>query len=319
MKIIISDCDHSAMEQEKKVLSDAGMSFTLFQCKTEEDAIAQCKGANVIINQYTPMTRRVIEALKPELRQIIRYGVGVNNVDLVAASDNGVQVCNVPDYGMNEVSDHALAMTMALARKIVLMNELTRKGAWDYQKSIPIFRLSEQTVGLVGLGRIGRLYAQTMHALGCRIIGYDLYYKPNAKDGSDFIQSATMDEVIAQSDIIAVNCPLTDETRNLFSDAAFAKMKKTAYIVNTSRGGIIDEAALARALEKGEIAGAALDVTEKEPLAADSPLRKHDNCLLTPHMAWYSEQAGLELKRKVAEEAVRFARGEAVHYPVNKI
>ena len=318
MKIVVSDCDHESMSIEEKVLKDAGYSMTLHQCKTEEDLINLCKGASSVMNQYAPFTRRVIEALKPDLKQIVRYGVGVNNVDLEAASDHGVQVCNVPDYGMNEVSDHGIAMMMALVRKIVLMNNLVHKNEWDYQKSIPIFRLSEQTLGVIGLGRIGRLFAKKASAFGFKILGHDIYYKPNAADGTDFITPASIEEIIEKSDVIAVYCPLTDETRDMFNDVAFDKMKKTAYIINTSRGGIINENALAKALAEGKIAGAALDVADKEPLPADSPLRKFDNCLLTPHMAWYSEEAGCELKRKVAEEVVRFSKGEAVHYPVNK-
>lgn len=319
MKIVVSDCDHDSMAIETEVLKAAGLGFELFQCKTEADAIAQLKGANIIINQYTPMTRKVIEALRPELGQIVRYGVGVNNVDLVAASDLGVQVCNVPDYSMSEVSDQALAMMLALARKVVQMNALTHGGAWDYQKSIPVLRIAGSTIGVIGLGRIGRMFAKKAAALDAKIVGYDAYYKPNAADGSDYIEALSLDELLRTSDLISINCPLTDETRHLIDDAAFAKMKPTAYIVNASRGGIIDEAALARALEAKTIAGAALDVAEVEPLPANSPLRKFDNCLLTPHMAWYSEQAGRELKRKVAEEACRFARGEAVNYPVNKL
>lgn len=319
MKIVVSDCDHDSMAIETEVFKKAGMSFELFQCKTEADAIAQLKGANIIINQYTPMTRKVIAALRPELKQIVRYGVGVNNIDLVAASDLGVQACNVPDYSMSEVSDQALAMALALARKVVQMNALTHAGAWDYQKSIPVFRIAGSTIGVIGLGRIGRMFAKKAAALDAKIVGFDAYYKPNAADGSEYITSVSLDELLKTSDIISINCPLTDETRHMIDDAAFAKMKPTAYIVNASRGGIIDEAALARALEAKTIAGAALDVAEVEPLPADSPLRKLDTCLLTPHMAWYSEQAGLELKRKVAEEACRFAKGEAVKYPVNKL
>lgn len=319
MKIVVSDCDHDSMAIEESVLKDSGFSMTLYQCRTEDETIEQCKGASSVMNQYAPFTRRVIEALSPDLKQVVRYGVGVNNVDLAAASDFGVQVCNVPDYGMNEVSDQGIAMMMALVRKVVQMNDLTHKGEWDYQNSIPIYRLSEQTLGVIGLGRIGRLFAKKASVFGFKVLGHDIFYKPNAADGTDFITPASVDEIIEKSDVIAIYCPLTDETRDMFNDAAFDKMKKTAYIVNTSRGGIINEEALARALAEGKIAGAALDVADKEPLPADSPLRKHANCLLTPHMAWYSEEAGRELKRKVAEEVVRFSKGEAVHYPVNKL
>ncbi len=319
MKIVVSDCDHAKMDVETAVFEKAGLSFTHLDCKTEDDLIAQCKGVTSVLNQYAPFTRKVIAALAPDLKQIVRYGVGVNNVDLAAATEFGVQVCNVPDYSMSEVSDQALAMMMALCRKVVQMNAHTKSGQWDYAKSIPVFRLSEQTVGVIGLGRIGRMFCAKVRALGCKVIGFDAYYKPNAADGTEYIEAVSLEELYRRADVISVNCPLTDETRHLVSDAAFALMKPTAYVVNVSRGGIVDEAALARALEANKIAGAALDVTEVEPLPADSPLRKFDNCLITPHMAWYSEEAGLELKRKVAEEAVRMVTGEPVHYPVNKL
>lgn len=319
MKIVISDCDHSTIEQEIAVTAAAGLPAPAWlHCKTEDDVIRDCKGATNIINQYAPMTRKVFAALAPELRQVIRYGVGVNNVDLAAATEFGVQVCNVPDYGMNEVSDHTLALMMALARKIVLMANKVKAGEWDYQSSIPLVRLCEQTVGTVGMGRNGRLFAQKAAALGCRIIAYDAYYKPAAGDNTG-VNMVSFEELLHEADFVVINCPLTDETRNMFSDDAFKKMKKTAYIINASRGGIIDEAALARALESEEITGAALDTTEKEPLLGDSPLRAFENCIITPHMAWYSEEAAKELKRKAAEEAVRMVTGQTVHYPVNKL
>ncbi|CAK7068506.1 MAG: Glycerate dehydrogenase [Desulfovibrio sp.] len=328
MKIVISDCDHASIDQEIQVVTGAGLPEPAwFACHTEDDVIRQCKGAAVILNQYAPITRKVLAALAPELKQVVRYGVGVNNVDLAAATEFGVQVCNVPDYGMHEVSDHTLALMLALARKIVLMNTAVTNGAWDYQKSIPIFRLCEQTVGTIGMGRNGRLFMKKAAALGCRCIGYDAYYKPapadtapanNARSDTG-IEQVSLETLLTTADFVVVNCPLTDETRNMLGAAAFAKMKKTAYVINAARGGIIDESALAAALQTGEIAGAALDVTETEPLAANSPLRAHENCILTPHMAWYSEEAALELKRKAAEEAVRMATGQSVHYPVNTL
>ncbi|MEI4474114.1 C-terminal binding protein [Frigidibacter sp. MR17.24] len=318
MKIIISDLDHDSHQIEKDVLGAAGFDFDLLQCKTEDDLIAQAKGANIVINQYAPFTERVFAAL-PEVKQIIRYGVGVNNVDLAAATKAGVQVCNVPDYGMNEVSDHALAMTLAVVRKIVPMNASTKSGTWDYAIAKPIRRQSEMTVGVIGLGRIGRLYAKKMNALGFKVLGQDLFYVPSAADGTDYITAASVDEIILGADIIATFCPLTPDTKHMLDADAFARMKDGVVIVNTSRGGIIDEDALAAALTSGKVSGAGLDTTEIEPLPMESPLRGIESCLITPHMAWYSEDAARELKRKVAEEAVRFARGQAVNWPVNKL
>ncbi|MFV0333507.1 MAG: C-terminal binding protein [Tropicimonas sp.] len=318
MKVVFSDLDHDSHDIEDAILAEVGVSAPLFTCRTEDELITQCAGAQVVLNQYAPFTARVFDAL-PELKQIVRYGVGVNNVDLEAASKAGVQVCNVPDYGMNEVADHALALSLALLRKVVPMNASCHAGGWDYIEAIPIRRLRELTVGVIGLGRIGQVYARKMNAIDLKVIGYDKFYTPNAKDGTDYIAPATVEEIISTADVIAIFCPLTDETRNLIDAKALAAMKPNAVVVNTSRGGIVDEAALAQALRAGRIAGAAIDTTEIEPLPEDSPLRGIPTCLITPHMAWYSEDSASELKRKVAEEAVRFIRNQPVNWPVNKI
>ncbi|MEW9108069.1 C-terminal binding protein [Cytobacillus gottheilii] len=317
-RIIITDCDHENIDIETNVFRNESFTFEHLDCKTEDDVIANCQGASVFLNQYAPITEKVMANL-PDLKLVVRYGVGVNNVDLEAADKYGVQVCNVPDYGTNEVADHALALMLALTRKIPHMNQLVRSGDWDYQKSIPIYRHSEQTVGIIGLGRIGTSFAQKVQALGCRIIVCDSKYKNNQSrklpDGMELVE---LDELLEQSDVVSIHCPL-ESAYNLLDVDQLKRMKNTAYLVNVSRGGIVNESALDTALEEGWIAGAAVDVAEKEPLSADSPLFKHDHFLCTPHMAWYSEQAALELKRKVAEEAVRFLKGEPVHYPINEI
>ena len=306
------------MRPEETVFAENGMTFRMLRCVTEADLILQCKGANIVLNQYAPFTPKVFSALKPDLRQVVRYGVEVNNIDLDAASAHGVQVCNVPDYGVQEVSNHALALILAHERKIDLMNARTKSGAWDYSLAIPIHRMSELTVGIVGFGRIGSALAHKLRPLGCRVVGYDPAYGPSSPEMQD-AQWVPFDQVVSESDFVSIHCPLTTQTRNMFDRAVLGRMKSTAIIVNTARGGIIDEVALADALRRGALAGAALDVLKSEPLPADSPLRILDNCLLTPHMAWYSEEAGLELKRKVAEEAVRFANGEPVNYPINAL
>lgn len=317
-RVLITDCDHEDIEIENRVLQHAGVPYVLKECKTEDDVIREGQGATVFLNQYAPITERVMKNL-PDLKLVVRYGVGVNNVDLEAATRHGVQICNVPDYGTNEVADHALALMLSLTRKIALMTEQVRQGVWNYQQSIPIFRHSEQTVGVIGVGRIGTSFANKVHALGCKVIGYDprISEKPTRSIPS-YMELVGQDELLAVSDVVSIHCPL-DHARDLIDEAALKKMKPTSYLINVSRGGIINETALDRALTEKWIAGAAVDVAQTEPLPADSPLLRHHNFLCTPHMAWYSEQAAQELKRKVAEEAVRFLNGEAVHYPVNQI
>lgn len=315
MKIIITDCDHKDIKIEARILQEAGVEFELLQCKDEEDLINQCREGDIFINQYAPITRRVMEAL-PKLKLVVRYGVGVDNVDIKSAELLGVQVCNVPDYGVNEVADHALSMMMSLVRRTVLMNQYTKMENWDYVRAIPVRRLSTITVGVIGLGRIGKNFSRKVSALGCRVIGFDPYYQVNREDGTDFIGQVSFEELLELSDVISIHCPL-EGAINLIGSKELKKMKSSAYLINVARGGIVNEEALDEALEYGEIAGAGFDCMVAEPMLPGSALFRHDNFIVTPHMAWYSEESAVELKRKVAEEAVRMAAGKKVHYPVN--
>ena len=315
MKVIITDCDHENIDIEKKVFHDAGMEVELKHARTEEEVIEQCKGGEIFIVQYAKITEKVMEAI-PELKYVVRYGVGVDTVDVEAATRHGIQVGNVPDYGMNEVADHAIALLLTLKRKIVQMNEFTKSQRWDYTKSIPIHRFSEETVGVVGLGRIGRCFAKRANALGFKVIGYDPYFQ--ATPEARYITPVSFEELVEKSDAISLHCP-ADGNQNLFNADTFKKMKNDAVIINVARGGIINEDDLNEALKNGEIAGAGIDCMKKEPMPFDAPIFKNENLIVTPHMAWYSEEAALELKRKVAEESVRFAKGEAIHYPVNHL
>ncbi|WP_125589024.1 C-terminal binding protein [Companilactobacillus jidongensis] len=315
MKVYITDCDHDSVDIEKKVFADANMEVTLCNAKTEDEVINQCSDGEIFIVQYAKITKKVMDAI-PSLKYIVRYGVGVDTIDLPEATKHGIQVGNVPDYGMNEVADHAMALLLSLKRKIVMMNDNTKNNKWDYQKSIPIHRFSEQTVGVVGLGRIGRDFASKAHALGFKIMGYDPYFK-NSEEFS-YINSVSLEELIANSDAISLHIP-SDGNIDLFNYEAFKKMKNTAVIINVARGGIINEDDLDKALTNGEISGAGIDCMENEPVSSDNKLFSHDNLIATPHMAWYSEEAASELKRKVAEESVRFSNGEKIHYPINKL
>lgn len=317
MKIIISDLDHADQNEERRIFDAAGLSFELKQSKTEDDVINNCKGANILLNQYAPITRRVLEALKPELHAIVRYGVGLDNIDVNAAAELGIQVCNVPDYGMNEVAEHALALALDLARKTTLMNADVKSGHWSYKKAVPVHRLANQTLGILGLGRNGRAFATKARGIFKKVIAYDPHYKPNEADGTSWIESAPLNDVLAQADILALHMPLTSETAHIINKSTLAIMKPGSYLVNTSRGGLVNEHDLLKALESGQIAGAALDVVEKEPLSPASPLLGREDVIITPHIAWYSEEAASELKRKTAEEAVRIAKGEPLRNPAN--
>ncbi|WP_413476547.1 C-terminal binding protein [Latilactobacillus fuchuensis] len=315
MKIYITDCDHDSIEIEKNVFAKAGMDVTLTNAKTEDEVIAQCGDGDVFIVQYAQITRKVMDAI-PTLKFIVRYGVGVDSIDLKAATEKNIQVGNVPDYGMNEVADHALALLLDLKRKISSMSIYTKNTKWDYVKAIPIHRFASETIGVIGLGRIGRNFAAKANALGFNVIGYDPYFK--ATDETSFIKSVSLEELVKQSDGISIHIP-AEGNKDLFNRETFKSMKKTAVIINVARGGIINEADLGQALTDGEIAGAGIDCMATEPMQPNASLFKHENLIVTPHMAWYSEEAAAELKRKVAEESVRFAKGEPVHYPVNHL
>jgi len=312
--IAVSDCDHLNMNEEEKVCQNNGLNLKLFQCRTEDDLIRELNGYTAVINQYAPFTERVFAAL-PDLKFLVRYGVGMNNVDIGAATRHGVAVSNVPDYGVQEVASHAFAMMMALTRRITQMDASVKSGRWDYSEGIPIFRFREQTVGIVGLGRIGHCFAQLVQPLGCRILAYDL--RPE-RVNLDFVQKADFDTLISESDVISIHSNL-ETSSNLFNRDVLGRMKKTAYLINVSRGGIIDEDALADALNAGNLAGAGIDVVQTEPLPAESPLRNARNIILSPHIAWYSEQSSLDLKTKAAEEAARFLLGKPLHYQLNQL
>ncbi len=317
-KIVITDCDHANLNEEKAVFEKAGLSWKLCQAQTEDELIEACKGAVACCNQYARFTEKVFAAL-PDLKLICRYGVGVDNVDLEAASRHKVAVCNVPDYGTFEVADQALTLMLAVCRKVCAADAQVKDGIWDYSKNTPITRMSCMTVGVIGLGRIGQAFAKRVHAMGCKVIGYDIYTKHVESDPElSFIELKSMDEVIKTSDLISLHCGLNKDNAKFMNKDTFAKMKRGSYLINVARGGLVNEEDLAEALKSGQLGGAGLDVTIKEPLPMDNALRQAPNLVITPHMAWYSVQAASDLKTKCAEEAVRGALGQTPRCQVNK-
>ncbi|MFT4174181.1 MAG: C-terminal binding protein [Rhodocyclaceae bacterium] len=313
--VIVADCDHPSIDIEKGVLLDSAHQVRWLDCKSEEDIIEQCGDARCLLIQYAPMTRRVLERL-PRCQAIVRYGVGVDTVDLAAASALNIKVCNVPDYGTQEVSDHALALMLCLTRKIAFANERVKRGEWDFRLMQPVFRHQVQTLGVIGIGRIGSALAHKAHALGMRIVAFD----PHVFAGgvAPYVEAVSFERLLTESDVVSVHCPLSPDTARMIDAVALARMKPTAYLINTARGGIVDEEALDAALGAGQLAGAAMDVLRIEPGAPQHPLFRHENFLGTPHMAWHSEESALELKRKAAEEVRRVLRGQTPHYQVNR-
>ena len=208
---------------------------------------------------------------------------------------------------------------MAVTRKVCAASEQVKDGIWDYAKCAPITRMSCMTVGIIGLGRIGTAFAKRVHAMGCKVIGYDIYTKHVQENPElSFIELKSEEEVLKNADLISLHCGLNKDNAKFMNKDTFAKMKRGAYIINVARGGLINEEDLAEALKSGQIGGAGLDVTIKEPLPMDNPLRSAPNIVITPHMAWYSVQAASDLKTKCAEEAVRGALGQTPRCQVNK-
>jgi phosphoglycerate dehydrogenase-like enzyme len=248
---------------------------------------------------------------------IIRCGVGYDNVDLQAAGRNGIVVCNVPDYGTEEVADHALMLLLAIARRLRACDTAIRGGRWEVSDAFGAPRLRGQTLGLVGLGRIGTAMARRGQVLGMRV----LFYDPHLPDGIDkalgIERVYTLDELLAQSRFLSLHCPLTPRTHHLLNARTLALLPHGAYVVNTARGGVIDSDALLAALDSGQVAFAGLDVVEREPLDHEA-LRKHPQVLWTPHTAFYSVEAFAEMRIKGAYEARRILRGEPVRNPVNR-
>jgi D-3-phosphoglycerate dehydrogenase len=293
-KVVITDCDHGSFEEERIVFGKLGTSLELAQMSDEGEIIARCYDADGVLSQYAPLTRRVLEGL-PRCKVISRYGVGVDGIDLPAATDLGIIVANVPDYCIEEVSDHTVALFLSWVRKVNLLDQSIRAGAWDFRIAIPIHRLRGLTYGIVGCGRIGQGVAKKVSAFGLRVIGYDPYL---AEAGG--IHLVPFERLLAESDFISIHCPLTKSSYHLFGRDQFQKMGRKPLVMNLSRGAVVDEDALIEALERGWIGGAALDVLEKEPPDTKSPLMERDNVILTPHIGFYSEESKSELKTRAA-------------------
>lgn len=312
-KVVITDLDHPDVEDEKEIFARIGADLSRADVREEKDLIRTCHDADGILNQYALMTRNVLEHL-PNCKVIARYGVGVDPIDLRAATDLGIIVANVPDYCVDEVAVQTVTLLLSLVRKTVLFDQKVRSGQWDFQLGRPIHRIRGKTIGLVGCGRIGLEVAKIVASLGVKVIAFDPYLQ---KIGGG-IELVDLDALLAEADFISIHCPLNESTRHLIGESAFQKMKKRPLIVNASRGPIIDEAALAGALRAGLVSGAGLDVMEKEPPDPENPLLKMENVVFSPHVAFYSEESIRELNRRTAESVADVLSGKWPRSVVNR-
>jgi D-3-phosphoglycerate dehydrogenase len=279
------------------------------------DILAVGRDADAILVTYAKLTADLIGQLT-RCKAIGRFGLGVDNIDLVAAKAKGIAVNYVPDYCIREVSDHAMALLLALIRKIPLSNKVVQAGRWEMPAVVPITRIEGTVLGLIGFGHIPRLLAPKAQAFGIKVQAFDPFAKPDVFRAAR-VDSVDLDTLLATSDYVSVHAPLTPQTRGLVNADAFGKMKPGAYLVNTARGPLVDEAALVAALDSGRLGGAALDVVTTEPLAKDSPLLGRDNVIITPHTAFYSVEALAELQTKCATDVARVLNGEKAVYPIS--
>lgn len=305
----------SNLDPAKAALARLNPTIRMAKSTSAEDILAVARDADAIMVTYAKLTADLIGQLT-KCKAIGRFGLGVDNIDLPACKAKGIAVNYVPDYCIHEVSDHAMAMLLALIRKIPFSDKLVQGGRWEMPAVVPIRRIPGTVLGLIGFGNIPRLVAPKAKAFGLKVIAYDPYAKAELfKDAG--VESVDLDTLLATSDYISVHAPHTPQTRGMVNADAFAKMKKGAFIVNTARGPLINEADLIAALDSGQVGGAALDVVEVEPLAKNSPLLGRDNVILSPHTGFYSVEALEELQTKAASDVARVLSGEKAVYPIS--
>jgi D-3-phosphoglycerate dehydrogenase len=312
--IAVTDSPFPSLDPAKKALARLTPELRMAKSPSAEDILAVARDADALLVTYAKLPGELLRQLK-RCKAIGRFGLGVDNIDLPAAAECGITVTYVPDYCLREVSDHAMALLLALARKITLSDKLVQSGRWEVPPIVPLRRLEGQVLGLVGFGNIPRALAPKAQAFGLKVIAHDPY-APKEVLAAGGVEGVSFDDLLARSDFISVHAPLLPATRGLIGTAAFARMKKGALLINTARGPLIDEAALVAALDSGRLGGAALDVVSVEPLAKDSPLIGRDNVIITPHTAFYSVEALEELQTKCASDVARVLSGEKPVYPI---
>ena len=314
-KVVISDYYYKNLDQEKAILASVDAELLSYHCKTEDEVIQAAADCDALICQFAPITRRVIESLR-RCKVIVRYAIGVDTIDLKAAEECGIIVCNVPDYSIDEVSNHVIALLLDCCKKLTYMAGQTKLGNTSYTMIEPLSRMEGRTLGLMGFGRIARVVARKMSGFGLNIIAYDPMMDTAAAQQLN-VSPVSFQELLAQSDYISIHCPLTQETHHLFDRQIFEQMKPTVIFINTARGAIVKEEDMVAFLREHEFAMAGIDVTETEPVPTDHPLLKLNNAVVTPHVAWYSVESVLSLQRKVAEEVAGVLSGQPPRHPVN--
>lgn len=322
LKVVITDYDYGNVAIERPIIEGAGFDLVAAQCKSEDELIEVAHDADAVICQYARVGEKTIKAFT-NCRLIARYGIGVDIVDVQAATRHNILVTNIPDYCVDEVADHAMAMLLACIRKLRAFDKAARDGIWRWQAGQPIHRMRGSILGLLAFGKIARAIAKRAKPFGVELMAYDPYV---AKEefASYHVTPVSFSDLIEQVDYLMIQVPLTPETESMIAEAQFKKMKPTSVLINTSRGPLVDNAALYRALKEGWIAAAGIDDTVEEPAKKkdwkpDNPLFELDNIIITPHAAYYSEESIEEARRCASEEVVRVLSGHPPLSPVNRV
>jgi D-3-phosphoglycerate dehydrogenase len=313
---VFTDTDEDGVDVAAAVLEAAGWRTQLADCRTEDDVIAAGRGARVLLPLFAPVSERVFEAL-PDVGLVATPAVGFDRIDVEAAARRGVWVTNVPDGTTDEVATHALAMALSLLRHVPFLDRGVRAGGFSYTETGVPPRIADLTIGVIGLGRIGRRFAELIAAVADRVVGYDPHLPDDAWPPS--VTRLSLAEVLEKSRLVSLHLPLTGATRGLIGTAELAAMPPGSYLVNVSRGCVVDEGALLEALDDGRLAGAALDVFEQEPPPPAHPLLQHPRTLVTPHSAFYSDRAVETCLRRQAENVLAWWRTGRPNTPVVEV
>lgn len=313
MKILITDYDFPDVELERSLYRDAGIEVVTAQCRTEDEVIEASAGCEGLLVQYAPVNAKVFAA-RPEIRIVSRYGAGYDTIDTGDAERHGVWVTNSPDYGVGEVATHALAMTLTLLRHLPFYDRDVKAGRWHYTSAGVMRRVGDMTLGILGLGRIGKRMAHIGRNSFRRVVACDPYVIDG--DFPAYVERVTESELFAQADAISLHVPLTQETQGMVNARLLNLMKPGSVLVNTARGAVVNVDDLLAALDANRLDAAALDVLPVEPPQTDAPIVQHPRILLTPHAAFYSDVAGETLRRKAAQNLVEWSRNGRPSYPV---
>lgn len=313
--VVVADSPFETCDKEQSILSKIGAHVQKFYCSKESQVIDAARNAHIILCDSSPITRNVILNLD-RIVGIVEYGIGYDNIDVGAATERGIVVCNVPDFMTSEVADHAVALVLSLARKLYQIVPSTQSGEWNWRKFRPINSLDGRTAGIIGFGNIGRRVAGRLRMFGMEVLAHDPY-TPSETIERLGAKPATLEQLLKNSDVVSVHVPLTNETRHLLGKNELALMKDSAILVNTSRGAVVDQEALVDSLRNGRIGAAGLDVLAREPPDKTDPMLRLSNVIITPHIGWYSEQSSSRLQEYAALEAGRILKGETPKHVVN--